>query len=227
MLTYKQSDIAFYLSCNFILQISQSPRETKAASHILQMIWSYKELRNALQKDGWNKSHFQVKVLDLKLVLEMPEWKVSLLRLILQPIDLSLHFCFPGESTMDCTLLRHAILHVVAGCALLWSVECSSLGLGSLPSCTGQMPQFTGGRISMSCLSCVSFETFCTAAQGSHLCLTCSLLTFSCGRVLLILQSTSAAIEITGRKPLHQIYMRIKTTPVPYYQQKGGLSSIL
>ncbi|KFW78320.1 Armadillo repeat protein deleted in velo-cardio-facial syndrome, partial [Manacus vitellinus] len=45
---------------------SQSPRETKAASHILQMIWSYKELRNALQKDGWNKSHFQVKVLDLE-----------------------------------------------------------------------------------------------------------------------------------------------------------------
>ncbi|NXT28893.1 ARVC protein, partial [Syrrhaptes paradoxus] len=41
---------------------SQSPRETKAASHVLQMIWSYKELRNALQKDGWNKSHFQVKM---------------------------------------------------------------------------------------------------------------------------------------------------------------------
>ncbi|TRZ23101.1 hypothetical protein HGM15179_003955 [Zosterops borbonicus] len=42
-----------------ISKSSQSPRETKAASHILQMIWSYKELRNALQKDGWNKSHFQ------------------------------------------------------------------------------------------------------------------------------------------------------------------------
>ncbi|KAJ7412058.1 Armadillo repeat protein deleted in velo-cardio-facial syndrome like protein [Willisornis vidua] len=46
-------------SSAFILHISQSSRETKAASHILQMIWSYKELRNALQKDGWNKSHFQ------------------------------------------------------------------------------------------------------------------------------------------------------------------------
>ncbi|NWI03741.1 ARVC protein, partial [Tichodroma muraria] len=47
-----------------ISKSSQSPRETKAASHILQMIWSYKELRNALQKDGWNKSHFQVKILN-------------------------------------------------------------------------------------------------------------------------------------------------------------------
>ncbi|KGL95818.1 Armadillo repeat protein deleted in velo-cardio-facial syndrome, partial [Charadrius vociferus] len=46
-----------------ISKSSQSPRETKAASHVLQMIWSYKELRNALQKDGWNKSHFQVKML--------------------------------------------------------------------------------------------------------------------------------------------------------------------
>lgn len=39
---------------------SQSSRETKAASHVLQTVWSYKELRNALTKDGWNKSHFQV-----------------------------------------------------------------------------------------------------------------------------------------------------------------------
>ncbi|XP_051829180.1 splicing regulator ARVCF isoform X1 [Antechinus flavipes] len=38
---------------------SQSMREMKAASHVLQMVWSYKELRGALQKDGWNKSHFQ------------------------------------------------------------------------------------------------------------------------------------------------------------------------
>ncbi|XP_056388525.1 splicing regulator ARVCF isoform X2 [Hyla sarda] len=38
---------------------SQSPREVKAASHVLQMIWSYKELRNALQKEGWNKTNFQ------------------------------------------------------------------------------------------------------------------------------------------------------------------------
>uniref|UniRef100_K7F2T3 ARVCF delta catenin family member n=1 Tax=Pelodiscus sinensis TaxID=13735 RepID=K7F2T3_PELSI len=42
-----------------ISKSSQSPRETKAASHVLQMVWSYKELRNVLQKDGWNKSHFQ------------------------------------------------------------------------------------------------------------------------------------------------------------------------
>ncbi|KAM9822544.1 ARVCF delta catenin family member b isoform 1-T3 [Syngnathus typhle] len=42
-----------------INRTSQSPRETKAASHVLQTVWSYKELRNALTKDGWNKSHFQ------------------------------------------------------------------------------------------------------------------------------------------------------------------------
>ncbi|KPP70037.1 armadillo repeat protein deleted in velo-cardio-facial syndrome-like [Scleropages formosus] len=39
--------------------ISQSPRETKAASHVLQTVWSYKELRNVLTRDGWNKTHFQ------------------------------------------------------------------------------------------------------------------------------------------------------------------------
>ncbi|KAM6965585.1 ARVCF delta catenin family member b [Aplochiton taeniatus] len=42
-----------------INRTSQSSRETKAASHVLQMVWSYKDLRNALTKDGWNKSHFQ------------------------------------------------------------------------------------------------------------------------------------------------------------------------
>ncbi|KAM8866538.1 ARVCF delta catenin family member b isoform 5-T6 [Synchiropus picturatus] len=42
-----------------INRTSQSGRETKAASHVLQTVWSYKELRNALMKDGWNKSHFQ------------------------------------------------------------------------------------------------------------------------------------------------------------------------
>uniref|UniRef100_A0A8C8S3A2 ARVCF delta catenin family member n=1 Tax=Pelusios castaneus TaxID=367368 RepID=A0A8C8S3A2_9SAUR len=42
-----------------IRKSSQSPREMKAASHVLQMVWSYKELRNVLQKDGWNKSLFQ------------------------------------------------------------------------------------------------------------------------------------------------------------------------
>nr|XP_033811094.1 armadillo repeat protein deleted in velo-cardio-facial syndrome isoform X3 [Geotrypetes seraphini]XP_033811095.1 armadillo repeat protein deleted in velo-cardio-facial syndrome isoform X3 [Geotrypetes seraphini] len=38
---------------------SQSQREVKAASHVLQMVWRYKDLRSTLQKDGWNKSHFQ------------------------------------------------------------------------------------------------------------------------------------------------------------------------
>uniref|UniRef100_A0A8C5M9L5 ARVCF delta catenin family member n=1 Tax=Leptobrachium leishanense TaxID=445787 RepID=A0A8C5M9L5_9ANUR len=38
---------------------SQSPREVKAASHVLQMVWSYKELRSSLQKEGWNKANFQ------------------------------------------------------------------------------------------------------------------------------------------------------------------------
>ncbi|XP_043924639.1 armadillo repeat protein deleted in velo-cardio-facial syndrome [Protopterus annectens] len=42
-----------------INKTSQSQREMKAASHVLQTVWSYKELRNALQKDGWNKTHFQ------------------------------------------------------------------------------------------------------------------------------------------------------------------------
>ena len=35
-------------------------REAKAASHVLQTVWSYKELRGALQKDGWTKARFQV-----------------------------------------------------------------------------------------------------------------------------------------------------------------------
>ncbi|XP_077097066.1 ARVCF delta catenin family member b isoform X16 [Siphateles boraxobius] len=42
-----------------INRTSQSARETKAASHVLQTVWSYKELRNGLTKDGWNKTHFQ------------------------------------------------------------------------------------------------------------------------------------------------------------------------
>ncbi|XP_048860634.1 armadillo repeat protein deleted in velo-cardio-facial syndrome homolog isoform X1 [Brienomyrus brachyistius] len=42
-----------------INRTSQSPRETKAASHVLQTVWSYKELKNVLSRDGWNKSHFQ------------------------------------------------------------------------------------------------------------------------------------------------------------------------
>ncbi|XP_070992396.1 ARVCF delta catenin family member b isoform X22 [Oncorhynchus clarkii lewisi] len=42
-----------------INKTSQSPREDKAASHVLQTVWSYKDLRNALTKEGWNKSHFQ------------------------------------------------------------------------------------------------------------------------------------------------------------------------
>ncbi|XP_037341211.1 splicing regulator ARVCF isoform X2 [Pungitius pungitius] len=38
---------------------SQVARETKAASHVLQTIWAYKDLRTALMKAGWNKSHFK------------------------------------------------------------------------------------------------------------------------------------------------------------------------
>uniref|UniRef100_A0A8C4LTM3 ARVCF delta catenin family member n=1 Tax=Equus asinus TaxID=9793 RepID=A0A8C4LTM3_EQUAS len=38
---------------------SQSVREAKAASHVLQTLWSYKDLRGALQKEGWTKARFQ------------------------------------------------------------------------------------------------------------------------------------------------------------------------
>ncbi|XP_034403141.1 armadillo repeat protein deleted in velo-cardio-facial syndrome homolog [Cyclopterus lumpus] len=38
---------------------SQAAKENKAASHVLQTIWSYKDLRTALTKAGWNKSHFK------------------------------------------------------------------------------------------------------------------------------------------------------------------------
>ncbi|KAK5852067.1 hypothetical protein PBY51_023571 [Eleginops maclovinus] len=38
---------------------SQSARETKAASHVLQTIWAYKDLRHTLIKAGWNKTHFK------------------------------------------------------------------------------------------------------------------------------------------------------------------------
>nr|XP_020474316.1 armadillo repeat protein deleted in velo-cardio-facial syndrome homolog isoform X2 [Monopterus albus] len=38
---------------------SQSARDTKAASHVLQTIWAYKDLRSTLNKAGWNKSHFK------------------------------------------------------------------------------------------------------------------------------------------------------------------------
>lgn len=42
--------------------VSQSARETKAAAHVLQTIWTYKDLRNTLNKAGWTKSHFKVPV---------------------------------------------------------------------------------------------------------------------------------------------------------------------
>ncbi|KAM9793341.1 splicing regulator ARVCF-like isoform 2-T2 [Syngnathus typhle] len=42
-----------------ISRSSQSTRETRAASHVLQTIWTYKDLRNTLNKAGWNKSHFK------------------------------------------------------------------------------------------------------------------------------------------------------------------------
>uniref|UniRef100_A0A671N713 ARVCF delta catenin family member a n=1 Tax=Sinocyclocheilus anshuiensis TaxID=1608454 RepID=A0A671N713_9TELE len=43
-----------------INRTSQSVRETKAASHILQTVWAYKDLRHTLYKAGWNKTHFKV-----------------------------------------------------------------------------------------------------------------------------------------------------------------------
>uniref|UniRef100_A0A3P9Q112 ARVCF delta catenin family member b n=1 Tax=Poecilia reticulata TaxID=8081 RepID=A0A3P9Q112_POERE len=59
-----------------INRTSQSARETKAASHVLQTVWSYKELRNALTKDGWNKSHFQVPNFTLpQVLLPALHWK--------------------------------------------------------------------------------------------------------------------------------------------------------
>uniref|UniRef100_A0A8C7GXR9 ARVCF delta catenin family member n=1 Tax=Oncorhynchus kisutch TaxID=8019 RepID=A0A8C7GXR9_ONCKI len=39
-----------------INKTSQSGRETKAASHVLQTVWAYKDLRNSLYKGGWNKN---------------------------------------------------------------------------------------------------------------------------------------------------------------------------
>ncbi|KAM6902880.1 splicing regulator ARVCF-like [Xenentodon cancila] len=53
------------IQCNAVQKLvainksSQSARETKAASHVLQTIWAYKELRNTLNKAGWTKSHFK------------------------------------------------------------------------------------------------------------------------------------------------------------------------
>uniref|UniRef100_A0A8C1R2Z1 ARVCF delta catenin family member a n=1 Tax=Cyprinus carpio TaxID=7962 RepID=A0A8C1R2Z1_CYPCA len=48
-----------------INRTSQSVRETKAASHILQMVWAYKDLRHMLCKAGWNKTHFKPAVSSL------------------------------------------------------------------------------------------------------------------------------------------------------------------
>uniref|UniRef100_A0A8C1PJJ4 ARVCF delta catenin family member a n=1 Tax=Cyprinus carpio TaxID=7962 RepID=A0A8C1PJJ4_CYPCA len=48
-----------------INRTSQSVRETKAASHILQTVWSYKDLRHTLCKAGWNKTHFKTAVSSL------------------------------------------------------------------------------------------------------------------------------------------------------------------
>ncbi|XP_066507478.1 splicing regulator ARVCF isoform X3 [Hoplias malabaricus] len=42
-----------------INRTSQSVRETKAASHVLQSVWAYKDLRHTLSKGGWNKTHFK------------------------------------------------------------------------------------------------------------------------------------------------------------------------
>uniref|UniRef100_A0A8C1ZBC0 ARVCF delta catenin family member a n=1 Tax=Cyprinus carpio TaxID=7962 RepID=A0A8C1ZBC0_CYPCA len=48
-----------------INRTSQSVRETKAASHILQTVWAYKDLRHMLCKAGWNKTHFKPAVSSL------------------------------------------------------------------------------------------------------------------------------------------------------------------
>ncbi|XP_048037335.1 armadillo repeat protein deleted in velo-cardio-facial syndrome homolog isoform X1 [Megalobrama amblycephala] len=48
-----------------INRTSQSVRETKAASHILQTVWAYKDLRHTLLKAGWNKTHFKPAVSSL------------------------------------------------------------------------------------------------------------------------------------------------------------------
>ncbi|XP_051540666.1 splicing regulator ARVCF-like [Myxocyprinus asiaticus] len=42
-----------------INRTSQSVRETKATSQILRTVWAYKDLRHALCKAGWNKTHFK------------------------------------------------------------------------------------------------------------------------------------------------------------------------
>ncbi|CAL8280866.1 unnamed protein product [Gadus morhua 'NCC'] len=42
-----------------INKTSQSSREIKAAAHVLQTIWSYKDLRTNLYKAGWKKSLFK------------------------------------------------------------------------------------------------------------------------------------------------------------------------
>ncbi|XP_057177123.1 splicing regulator ARVCF isoform X2 [Triplophysa rosa] len=42
-----------------INRTSQSARETKAASHILQTVWAYKDLRQTLCKAGWSRTHFK------------------------------------------------------------------------------------------------------------------------------------------------------------------------
>ncbi|XP_056593442.1 splicing regulator ARVCF isoform X2 [Triplophysa dalaica] len=48
-----------------INRTSQSVRETKAASHILQTLWAYKDLRQTLCKAGWSKTHFKPVVCSL------------------------------------------------------------------------------------------------------------------------------------------------------------------
>ncbi|KAJ7987137.1 hypothetical protein DPEC_G00335630 [Dallia pectoralis] len=45
-----------------INKTSQSAREAKAASHVLQTVWAYKDLRSSLHKGGWNKTHFKPSV---------------------------------------------------------------------------------------------------------------------------------------------------------------------
>lgn len=58
---FNQLSSAKMLIFFFFFITSQSARETKAAAHVLQTIWTYKDLRTTLNKAGWTKSHFKVR----------------------------------------------------------------------------------------------------------------------------------------------------------------------
>lgn len=58
----------------FFFVTSQSARETKAAAHVLQTIWAYKDLRTTLNKAGWTKSHFKVPAAGSAHLLKLKSW---------------------------------------------------------------------------------------------------------------------------------------------------------